>query len=104
MAIMKSNRCLFVQFIDDDHGVTLAAADTRNGGDRKNLDGARHLGRRAAETAIEKGIREVVVDRGGFRYHGCVKAIVEGALEGGLRSGSAAVEAKKPFAPAEEVS
>jgi len=81
MALMASGRHLYVQFIDDESGVTLASASTLGGDGKKDLAAARRLGERAASLAAEKGIREWVVDRGGFKFHGRLKAIVN-ALQG----------------------
>ena len=83
MALMCSNRAIYVQFIDDENGVTLASANTGAKG-ATNVDAAKDLGRRAAVEAREKGISRVVVDRGGFRFHGRVRAVVDGAVEEGL--------------------
>ena len=87
MALMVSNRHLYVQFIDDDRNVTLACASSQGdeGGNSVEIAGA--LGKRAAEAAQGKGIRSVVVDRGGFKFHGRVKAIVDSAVAAGLRVG-----------------
>jgi len=84
MAICVSNRNMFVQFIDDDRAHTLASASTRGAAGKVNVAAAGELGRQAASAAQEQGIRRVVVDRGGFKYHGRVKAIVEAALQAGL--------------------
>ena len=84
MAIAKSGRHMYVQFIDDDNGLTLAAVSTRSCGCPLNVEGARTLGKRAAEVAVGKGIRAIVIDRGGFKFHGRIRAVVESALEGGL--------------------
>lgn len=77
MAVMVSNRQIMVQFIDDVAAVTLAAASSSKSGRRLTVETARDVGRQAAEAALSKGIRRAVVDRGGFRYHGRVKALVE---------------------------
>jgi large subunit ribosomal protein L18 len=75
MSVAFTNQHIYVQFIDDTAGVTLAAATTRGkageGKDRlaANVAGAKLLGRQAAETALAKGIKQVVFDRGGARYH-----------------------------------
>jgi large subunit ribosomal protein L18 len=78
-----------VQFIDDTVGKTLAAASTVSKTDAKNLsanvDGAKKIGAIAAKNALDKGIKEVVFDRGGNRYHGKVKALADAAREGGLK-------------------
>jgi large subunit ribosomal protein L18 len=84
MAVYVSNRGIAVQFVDDENGATLAGVASTAG---KNVAAARQLGQRAAEAARERGIGEVVVDRGGFKYHGRVKALVEAAVEAGLKAG-----------------
>jgi large subunit ribosomal protein L18 len=84
MAVMVSNRHMYVQFIDDTRGVTLASASSLDAGGAHNVAGASGLGERAAEAAARAGIRRVVVDRGGFKFHGKVKAIVDGASGAGL--------------------
>ena len=85
MAVMVSNRYMYVQFIDDQDAVTLASASTLGMDDAKcNVQGARRFGALAAQSALEKGIKFVVVDRGGFKFHGRVRAIVEAAVETGL--------------------
>ena len=87
MSIMVSNKNMYVQCIDDTRGVTLVSASTIGADGGRNVDGAKELGRRVAEDALAKGIGSVVVDRGGFRFHGRVKAVVDGALEAGLKAG-----------------
>ncbi len=83
LAIMISNRHMVAQMIDDAAGVTLAAASS--GPDEKPcVASAQALGRRLGEAAGTNGITRFVVDRGGFRFHGRVKAIVDGVLEAGL--------------------
>jgi len=84
MAIMKSNRQMYVQFIDDVNRVTLSSVGTLACEGKKNVETARSLGRRAAEAALEKGVKRVVVDRGGFIFHGRIKAVVDAATEAGL--------------------
>lgn len=91
MAVCKTGRHLYVQFIDDDAGHTLAAAstlDTALRGDdavRGNIEGAKAVGRLAAERAKQKGVSTVVFDRGGFPYHGCIAALADAAREVGLQ-------------------
>ena len=86
MAIMISSRHLYVQFVDDARQMTLASASSLSvGAGNPTVERARALGRTAAGAALAAGIRQVVVDRGGFKFHGRVKALVEGAVEGGLR-------------------
>ena len=95
---MLSSRHMYVQFIDDSQGLTLAAASTLSvDGLSTNVQGARNLGVHAGKAAIDKGIRKVVVDRGGFTFHGRVKAIVEGVMEAGLL-----ISVKETAAPADE--
>lgn len=96
MAVMVSSRHMYVQFIDDDRGVTLASASTLSDqGGKRDTDAARALGQRAAEAALGNGIQRVVVDRGGFAFHGRVKAIVEAALEAGLANRSGGKQDKE---------
>ena len=83
MAIMVSNKHMYVQMIDDETATTLAAASTvKEKGNNKEV--AKALGQKIGEIAKEKGLTRFVVDRGGYRYHGRVRAIVEAALEAGL--------------------
>lgn len=95
MSLMKSSRHMYVQFIDDDNGVTLASATTSGSENKCNVEIAGALGKRAAEAALGKGIKSVVVDRGGFPFHGRIKAVVDAAVEAGLkiRSGDEPVAA-----------
>lgn len=102
MAIMKSNRQLYVQFIDDVNGVTLSSAETSASEGKKNVESARSLGKRAAQAALEKGVRRVVVDRGGFLFHGRVKAVVDAATEAGLSINSGRGKAAVSAVAAEE--
>lgn len=85
LAVFRSNRHTYAQLIDDFSGRTLAAASTltaSNGGDPKEQ--AKAVGKAVAEAAKAAGINAVTFDRGGFRYHGRVQAVAEGAREGGL--------------------
>ena len=91
MSVCFTNENIHVQFIDDAAGVTLAAASTLSKAtpNRENLGAnvtsAKTLGTLAAKTAIDKGIQQVVFDRGGARYHGKVKALADAAREAGLK-------------------
>jgi large subunit ribosomal protein L18 len=89
MAVCFSSENIHVQFIDDDAGVTLAAASTVSKTEAKNfssnVEGAKKIGALAAKNAKDKGITQVVFDRGGKRYHGKVKALADAAREGGLK-------------------
>ncbi|MBI3914875.1 MAG: 50S ribosomal protein L18 [Chloroflexi bacterium] len=88
--VFRSLRHIFAQIIDDTQGQTLAAASTLDKDVRANaatLDKkaeAKAVGKLIAARALEKGLKQVVFDRGGFRYHGRVQALAEGAREGGL--------------------
>lgn len=85
--VYRSLANIYVQLIDDVSGVTLAQASTvekdfaQYGG---NVEAAKAVGKKLAERATEKGIKECVFDRGGYVYHGRVAAVAEGAREGGL--------------------
>ena len=85
MAVFISNAHINVQFIDDDAGSTLASTTSMGMDAKLNVATAKVLGEKAAEAAKAKGISLVVVDRGGFRYHGRVKEVVEAALAAGLK-------------------
>lgn len=84
MSIAMSNTNVTVQFIDDDARATLASYTTVGTDSKLNIATATEAGKKAAEAAIAKGIKLVVVDRGGFSYHGRVKALVEAAVAAGL--------------------
>ena len=83
MAICVTNKHMYVQFIDDAQGHTLAQASSLKDA-KANLEVAKKLGAAAAEAAKAKGITRVVVDRGGFKFTGRVAAIVASAVENGL--------------------
>lgn len=83
MSICLTNKHMYVQFIDDDAGRTLAQANTLKD-EKANLEVAKALGARAAEAAKAAGISLVVVDRGGNKYTGRLAAIVESAVANGV--------------------
>ena len=88
LAVYRSNAHISAQIIDDVNGVTLVAANTLEKGFEGatgNAEAAKKVGLMIAERAKEKGINEVVFDRGGYVYHGRVAALAEGAREGGLQ-------------------
>ncbi len=88
LAIFRSNKEMYAQLIDDDNGVTLVAASTRDKDFARNgnkTEQSKAVGTAIAKKAVEKGLSSVVFDRGGFLYHGRVKALAEGAREGGLQ-------------------
>ena len=85
--VFRSNANIYAQIIDDVTGVTLVSANTLEKGFEGatgNAEAAKKVGLTIAERAKEKGITEVVFDRGGYVYHGRVAALAEGAREGGL--------------------
>ncbi len=87
LCVRVSNRRIYVQFVDDDSSRVLAAVSTLDDAAKsaKTVACATKLGERAAAAAVEKGIKAVVFDRGGFRYHGRLKAVADAARAGGLR-------------------
>ena len=90
LAVFRSNNHMYAQIIDDSVGNTLVAASTLQKDVKaelektNNVDAAAYLGKVIAEKALEKGIKEVVFDRGGFIYQGKVKALADAAREAGL--------------------
>lgn len=90
LAVFKSNAHIYAQLIDDVQGVTLASASTLCGELSEvtcggNIEAARKVGALIAKKAQEKEISQVVFDRGGFIYHGRIKALAESARENGLK-------------------
>jgi large subunit ribosomal protein L18 len=88
LAVYRSLNHIYAQVIDDLDGKTIASASSneknapvKNGG---NVAGAKEIGKIVAQRAIEKGVKQVVFDRGGYLYHGRVKALADGAREAGL--------------------
>jgi len=88
LAIYRSLNHIYAQVIDDENGKTLASASTvekdLRGGTGGNVEAAQRIGRTIAERAIAAGINSVVFDRGGYLYHGRVRALTEAAREAGL--------------------
>jgi large subunit ribosomal protein L18 len=88
LAIFRSVAHIYAQVIDDSKGTTLASASSNEkAGEKKsggNVAAAREIGTRVAQRAKEKGIGKVVFDRGGYLYHGRVKALADAAREAGL--------------------
>ena len=86
ISVFRSNRGIFAQLVDDDSGRTLAAVNWTESDLRslKPMDQARKAGEVLAERAKAAGVEGAVFDRGGYQYHGRVKALAEGAREGGL--------------------
>lgn len=89
LSIYRSNKEIYAQVINDTLGVTLAAASSRDseiaGGKAPKVDTSKKVGELLAKRAKEAGVEGVVFDRGGYLYHGRVKALADGAREGGLQ-------------------
>lgn len=88
LSIFRSNKETYVQLIDDTKGVTLAAASTRDKDFTRNgtkTEQGKTVGMVLAQKAAAQGITDVIFDRNGYLYHGRVKAVAEGAREGGLK-------------------
>src|SRR6185295_18116107 len=87
LSIFRSAKNIYAQVIDDERGVTLAAASSLEGEKKikgSDKDAAAKVGALVAQRAIEKGVKDVVFDRGGYIYHGRVKALADAAREAGL--------------------
>ena len=90
LSVFRSSKHIYAQVIDDDRGVTLASASSIEKATREgfktgaSVDAAKAVGKLIAERAKEQGVKDVVFDRGGYLYHGRVKALAEAAREGGL--------------------
>jgi len=88
LAIFRSLNHIYAQVIDDERAVTIASASTvekdLRGATGGNIEAAERVGRAIAERAIAAGVEQVVFDRGGFRFHGRVKALTDAAREAGL--------------------
>ncbi len=90
LSVFRSSKHIYAQIIDDTKGITLVAASTLDKDLRGKLktgadvSAAREVGRLLADRAVKAGVKEVVFDRGGYLYHGRVKALADGAREGGL--------------------
>lgn len=83
LTVFRSNRYLYAQLVDDALGQTLASVKTASAG--KKTEASRTAGESIAKKAMELGIKEVIFDRGSYRYHGRVQAIAEGARAAGLK-------------------
>lgn len=91
LSVFRSSKHIYAQVIDDVKGVTLVSASTKEkevasaGKTGANIEAAKAVGKRIAERASEKGVKEVQFDRGQYHYHGRIKALAEAAREGGLK-------------------
>jgi len=96
LAIFRSLNHIYAQVIDDERAVTIASASTvekdLRGGTGGNIEAARRVGQAIAERALAAGVEQVVFDRGGFRFHGRVKALTDAAREAGLNKNERADE------------
>ena len=91
LSVFRSGKNIYAQVIDDTQGVTVAAASSLEGKGKakakakgSDKDAAARIGKLVAERAIEKGVKDVVFDRGGYIYHGRIKALADAAREAGL--------------------
>lgn len=87
LCVMVSSKHIYAQLVDDEKSVTLATVSSsgKGGVGSKNVAGAKLIGARLAELAGELGVKAVVFDRGGFRYHGRVKAVADAVREAGIQ-------------------
>jgi len=86
LSVYKSNTGIYAQLIDDDSGHTIASASSKELGKAGiTVTISRDVGKKLAEKAVASGIENVVFDRSGYLYHGRVKALADGAREGGLK-------------------
>jgi ribosomal protein L18, bacterial type len=87
LSVFRSNKVIYAQVIDDSKGHTIASASSieldKKGG--VNIEISKNVGKKVAEKAVAGGIQEIVFDRNGYLYHGNIKALAEGAREGGLK-------------------
>ena len=90
LSVFRSSKQIYAQIIDDEKGVTLVSASSMEKENREklktgaNIEAAKAVGKLVAERAAAKGVKTVVFDRGGYMFHGRVKALADGAREGGL--------------------
>ena len=106
LAVYRSLNHIYAQVVDDQLGRTIVSASTTEkelrGSTGGNLDAARRIGKAIAERALEKGISSVVFDRGGYLYHGRIKALTDAAREAGLNKDELAARAAEEAAAAEQ--
>ena len=105
LAVYRSLNHIYAQVVDDELGKTIVSASTTEkdlrGTSGGNLDAARRIGKAIAERALEKGIESVVFDRGGYLYHGRIKALTDAAREAGLNKNELEARAAEDAAKAE---
>ena len=107
LALYRSLNHISAQIVDDELGRTIVSASTTEkdlrGTTGGNIEAARRIGKAIAERALEKGIESVVFDRGGYLYHGRIKALTEAAREAGLNKNELQAQAEEAAAAAENV-
>jgi len=106
LAVYRSLNHIYAQVVDDERGQTIVSASTTEkdlrGSTGGNLDAARRIGKAIAERALAKGIESVVFDRGGYLYHGRIKALTDAAREAGLNKNEVRAEAEAATETTEE--
>jgi large subunit ribosomal protein L18 len=106
LAVYRSLNHIYAQVVDDQLGQTLVSASTTEkdlrGSTGGNIDAARRIGKAIAERALEKGISSVVFDRGGYLYHGRIKALTDAARQAGLNKDELAAQAEAAPADLED--
>ena len=106
LAVYRSVKHIYAQVVDDELGKTIASASTAEkdlrGDTGGNIEAARRIGKAIAERALEKGIESVVFDRGGYLYHGRIKALTDAAREAGLNKNELAAQQAEEAAKAAE--
>lgn len=88
LSVFRSNKQIYAQIIDDTKGFTLASSSTfknKNAEGKSKTEAASLVGKELAEKATKAGVEQVIFDRNGYKYHGRVKALADGAREGGLK-------------------
>jgi large subunit ribosomal protein L18 len=87
LSVFKSNKAIYAQLVDDSKSHTLLATSSKDLNEKGgvNLEISKNVGKKVAELALANGINEIVFDRNGYLYHGNIKALAEGAREGGLK-------------------
>jgi large subunit ribosomal protein L18 len=85
LSVFRSLRGIWAQVLDDENGKTLVSASLKETKGKNGIAGAKEVGKKLASKCLEKKIEKVIFDRSGYKYHGKVKALAEGAREGGLK-------------------
>src|SRR5688572_8538252 len=107
LAVYRSINHIYAQVVDDQRGQTIVSASTiekeLRGSTGGNIEAAQRIGKAIAERALEKGISSVVFDRGGYLYHGRIKALTDAARKAGLNKNELVAQAEEEAAKAEEI-